>query len=137
MFCKSRPMFAPLLDPMRFTNAFKAIDTDKNGMISLFEFRHAVESLADSARTSSTYDEQDKAAFTIKDRGAFRLDVDQGPLDVEVYAVEKLYWKEGVCQYLARSEIFQNVTLAVIVANAIYIGIEVWLENDSPTPFFY
>ena len=38
-------MLAPLLDPLSFTKAFKTIDVDNSGMVTLKEFRAAVETL--------------------------------------------------------------------------------------------
>lgn len=42
----------------------------------------------------------------------------------KTYEVEKLYHDAGRCQVIARSVLFQNITLAVIFFNCIWMGIE-------------
>lgn len=45
-------------------------------------------------------------------------------VDVPPYHVEDLYWKTGFFQRLARSNAFANVTVAVVIVNALYIGFD-------------
>jgi voltage-gated sodium channel len=45
-------------------------------------------------------------------------------LDKEDYNVAMYYYETGCCQWIARSDPFANITLAVIGLNAIYIGID-------------
>jgi voltage-gated sodium channel len=123
-FCKARPALRPLLDHRRFKRAFESIDNDGSDGITLDEFRLAVEKITQSF-TGDNEDEDGVAQIEMPLRSAFGTSVTVSALDEEVYDVEKLYWNEGLCQAIARSEYFQNFTLAVIVANAVYIGIEV------------
>lgn len=50
------------------------------------------------------------------------------------YDVRDYYKDDGICQRLARHQWFESVTLAVIALNAVWIAIEVDL-NDAPTLF--
>lgn len=52
------------------------------------------------------------------------MGVDKSNLDQEEYKVEKYYFESGICQFIAKNEIFSHITLAVIGANAIYIGVD-------------
>jgi len=45
-----------------------------------------------------------------------------GSLDAPAYTVEQFYKDSGMCQLIARSSWFQNVTLCIIVVNAGWIG---------------
>lgn len=49
---------------------------------------------------------------------------DPNNLAKEDYNVEQLYYTSGVCQHVARADRFQNFTLGVIMANAVYIGVD-------------
>jgi len=51
-------------------------------------------------------------------------------LDIETYDVENLYHEKGICQEIAKNEYFKNIVLGVIVANAVYLGIEVEHGNN-------
>jgi len=42
----------------------------------------------------------------------------------EIYDVSMFYYDTGYAQQIARSELFSNITLAVIAANTVYIGVE-------------
>eukprot|EP00930_Biecheleria_cincta_P063271 TRINITY_DN4878_c0_g2_i1.p1 TRINITY_DN4878_c0_g2~~TRINITY_DN4878_c0_g2_i1.p1 ORF type:complete len:573 (-),score=128.95 TRINITY_DN4878_c0_g2_i1:207-1925(-) len=57
-----------------------------------------------------------------------------------LYDVTNFYHSKGICQKLARSERFGNLTLAVITMNAIYLGIDAD-TNDAETlleaPWYY
>jgi voltage-gated sodium channel len=75
--------------------------------------------------------------------GAFGSLFDNGePPDMSKphYSVEYYYHEKGIAQKLARSDRFINVTLCVIVANAVYLGIDQdWNKADDITqthPFF-
>jgi len=50
----------------------------------------------------------------------------------EAYDVKNYYYKEGICQRLARHIYFENFTLGVIVVNAIWIAIDTD-ENKAET----
>lgn len=45
------------------------------------------------------------------------------------YSVEDCYRTEGFCQRVARSEVFSNVTFAVITLNTLWIGIDTDLDD--------
>lgn len=47
------------------------------------------------------------------------------------YEVSMYYWEEGMCQQIARSSIFENVTLGVISFNAFWISIDTQY-NEEP-----
>lgn len=48
------------------------------------------------------------------------------------YHVENYYYTKGCAQFLARSEAFSNLTLAIIAINAVYIGVDAdWNPADS------
>lgn len=56
-------------------------------------------------------------------------------------SVHDLYFKKGVAQRIAKSDIFENTTLAIIILNAIYIAIDTdWNRADKLAdydwPFF-
>jgi hypothetical protein len=65
---------------------------------------------------------------------------DDADLEQLVYMVEDYYWTTGCAQRIARSEKFIQCTLAVISANAVYIGIDSDWNNASTLytahPFF-
>jgi hypothetical protein len=45
-------------------------------------------------------------------------------LDEDEYSVTDFYFTEGYCQMIATNEHFQNATLALIVINAMYLGVD-------------
>lgn len=45
------------------------------------------------------------------------------------YSVDDLYWTEGFCQMMARSEVFSHLTIAVIALNTLWIGIDTDLDS--------
>lgn len=47
------------------------------------------------------------------------------------YNVANFYHETGICQMIARSDLFANITLGVIGANAIYIGVD---ADNNPAP---
>jgi len=49
---------------------------------------------------------------------------DMSNLEAEEYHVEDFYNTSGFCQAMARNENYSNLTLLVITANAIYIGVD-------------
>merc|ERR1719433_184416 len=56
------------------------------------------------------------------------------------YCVTNFYWKTGFTQFIARHPRFENVTLAVIFLNAVWIAIDTDLNpgevlTDSPPAF--
>eukprot|EP00747_Dinoflagellata_sp_TGD_P041200 gnl/TRDRNA2_/TRDRNA2_141346_c0_seq1.p1 gnl/TRDRNA2_/TRDRNA2_141346_c0~~gnl/TRDRNA2_/TRDRNA2_141346_c0_seq1.p1 ORF type:complete len:497 (-),score=89.75 gnl/TRDRNA2_/TRDRNA2_141346_c0_seq1:36-1352(-) len=57
--------------------------------------------------------------------------MDQSRLAVQDYDVRQYYHTEGFSQYIARSEYFGHFTLAIIGANALYIGIESDLNDED------
>jgi Ca2+-binding EF-hand superfamily protein len=131
-FCRERQQLAALLNPKTFKKAFRNMDQDGNSQIDLGEFREAISNLNEELEK-----ELDKARLSVQAlnphaHGAFSQgDLFKiGALDKEVYDVSKYYWESGICQTVARSEFFQNFTLGVIVANALYLGVDTDL-NDA------
>eukprot|EP00928_Gymnodinium_smaydae_P008909 TRINITY_DN13288_c0_g3_i1.p1 TRINITY_DN13288_c0_g3~~TRINITY_DN13288_c0_g3_i1.p1 ORF type:complete len:606 (-),score=108.43 TRINITY_DN13288_c0_g3_i1:180-1997(-) len=55
-------------------------------------------------------------------------------LKEERFVVTDAYHTEGICQRIARSKLFENLTLGVIAANALWIAYDADY-NDSPTLF--
>eukprot|EP00747_Dinoflagellata_sp_TGD_P222930 gnl/TRDRNA2_/TRDRNA2_94598_c0_seq1.p1 gnl/TRDRNA2_/TRDRNA2_94598_c0~~gnl/TRDRNA2_/TRDRNA2_94598_c0_seq1.p1 ORF type:complete len:586 (+),score=119.53 gnl/TRDRNA2_/TRDRNA2_94598_c0_seq1:62-1819(+) len=49
---------------------------------------------------------------------------DKSDLSNKEYDVADMYWEDGVCQAIARSGLFANITLTIIGINSIYIGID-------------
>merc|ERR1719253_1394463 len=45
-------------------------------------------------------------------------------IDEQEYGVAQYYYESGTAQAIASSEIFGNITLAVIATNAVYMGID-------------
>eukprot|EP00928_Gymnodinium_smaydae_P078296 TRINITY_DN6213_c0_g1_i1.p1 TRINITY_DN6213_c0_g1~~TRINITY_DN6213_c0_g1_i1.p1 ORF type:complete len:602 (-),score=97.91 TRINITY_DN6213_c0_g1_i1:168-1715(-) len=64
--------------------------------------------------------------------GGLQPAVEKHTLSNEVYDVQNFYWKRGRAQGIARSDLFMNITLAIIALNAIYIGVDADL-NDAAT----
>jgi hypothetical protein len=52
-------------------------------------------------------------------------------LKKHTYTVEELYAKTGVCQEIARSEMFKDFIVAVILANTIWIAVETDINHAS------
>eukprot|EP00441_Pelagodinium_beii_P015355 CAMPEP_0197657966 /NCGR_PEP_ID=MMETSP1338-20131121/44956_1 /TAXON_ID=43686 ORGANISM="Pelagodinium beii, Strain RCC1491" /NCGR_SAMPLE_ID=MMETSP1338 /ASSEMBLY_ACC=CAM_ASM_000754 /LENGTH=201 /DNA_ID=CAMNT_0043234459 /DNA_START=23 /DNA_END=625 /DNA_ORIENTATION=+ len=50
----------------------------------------------------------------------------------KTYDVHDLYWETGCSQFIAKHYIFENVTLAVISLNAVYIGVDTDWNKDVP-----
>lgn len=50
--------------------------------------------------------------------------MDHSTMDKEVYNVESFYWETGHAQAIARNDWFINSTLAVVSANAVYLGVD-------------
>jgi len=50
----------------------------------------------------------------------------------KTYDVHDLYWETGCSQFIAKHYIFENVTLAVISLNAVYIGVDTDWNKDQP-----
>eukprot|EP00931_Biecheleriopsis_adriatica_P055935 TRINITY_DN33161_c0_g1_i1.p1 TRINITY_DN33161_c0_g1~~TRINITY_DN33161_c0_g1_i1.p1 ORF type:complete len:639 (+),score=101.22 TRINITY_DN33161_c0_g1_i1:108-1919(+) len=48
------------------------------------------------------------------------------------YNVFDFYWKEGWFQWIAKHPVFENTTLAVIAANAVYMAVETDWNKDRP-----
>merc|ERR1711975_198543 len=42
----------------------------------------------------------------------------------QIHRVEEYYYEKGFCQYLARSDNFANLTVFIVILNALYIGID-------------
>jgi hypothetical protein len=126
-FCAGNDKLCLLLDPKTFKQAFSIIDSDSNANISLSEFREAIDRLSEQVtREKSAASERHTVADLMGGRGAFQqADMfKSGALDKEVYDVTNFYKTDGVFQKVARTEFFQNFTLVVIVANAIYLGVD-------------
>eukprot|EP00929_Paragymnodinium_shiwhaense_P070484 TRINITY_DN35691_c0_g1_i1.p1 TRINITY_DN35691_c0_g1~~TRINITY_DN35691_c0_g1_i1.p1 ORF type:complete len:667 (-),score=154.21 TRINITY_DN35691_c0_g1_i1:160-2160(-) len=56
---------------------------------------------------------------------------DERELDKTVYDVSDFYFDRGVAQLIAKSDYFQNITLGVIAANAVYIGVDA--DHNDPS----
>jgi Ca2+-binding EF-hand superfamily protein len=121
-FCNSHPPLKPLLNYKSFKMAFAAIDIDESDTISLDEFRKAIETMKELNAAEGVTDE---ATTAVVNRSAFKTELHGSALDEEIYDVTKFYKEEGLCQLIAQHEGFQNLTLGVIVLNALYIGIDV------------
>merc|ERR1712110_437738 len=69
-------------------------------------------------------------------QGAFAQNrvLQSAKLDEEVYDVANFYFEKGLAHKIARSDGFQNITLAVIVVNAIYLGVDAD-NNDADNLF--
>jgi len=71
-----------------------------------------------------------RKSAVVRERRLFGdMGMDKNQLDQEDYRVEDFYHDTGAAQFIARSDWFQNVTLMVIGANAIYIGLDADLNN--------
>ena len=55
-------------------------------------------------------------------------------LDEEEYSVVVYYHTSGICQLIARSDTFSNLTLAVISLNAVYLGIDA--DHNTGTSYY-
>jgi hypothetical protein len=58
----------------------------------------------------------------------------QSQMTKEDYKVTNYYWKTGYAQWIARSAIFDNLTLSIIGMNSIWIAIDMDY-NSSETLF--
>lgn len=58
-------------------------------------------------------------------RGYWQAFFFQGERDMQ-----DTYYKTGLCQYIARSQTFENATMAVIAANSVWLGVDV-TYNDQ------
>jgi len=89
----------------------------------------------DRSRASEARQEQPVGRGSVRARGGdmFGQGVpgERLKLDEDAYNVCNFYWDTGICQKIARSELFANITLAVIGANAIYIGIDADNNNEE------
>jgi len=45
-------------------------------------------------------------------------------------AMQDTYWNSGICQYIARSATFEHTTMAMIAANAVWLGIDVTYNTE-------
>eukprot|EP00928_Gymnodinium_smaydae_P089247 TRINITY_DN7323_c0_g1_i1.p1 TRINITY_DN7323_c0_g1~~TRINITY_DN7323_c0_g1_i1.p1 ORF type:complete len:668 (+),score=96.61 TRINITY_DN7323_c0_g1_i1:68-2071(+) len=128
-FCKARPALRPLLDHRTFKRAFETMDNDGSAKISFEEFKEAIGQFIDDVNDDEKT--EPVAPAVLAQRSAFVTGFKQAALDEEVYDVVKFYWESGWSQQIARSDVFQNFTLAMIVVNAIYIGIDAEHNNAS------
>lgn len=44
--------------------------------------------------------------------------------------MQDTYWSSGICQYIARSSTFEHATMAMIAANAVWLGIDVTYNTE-------
>eukprot|EP00931_Biecheleriopsis_adriatica_P021903 TRINITY_DN14197_c0_g1_i1.p1 TRINITY_DN14197_c0_g1~~TRINITY_DN14197_c0_g1_i1.p1 ORF type:complete len:770 (-),score=142.26 TRINITY_DN14197_c0_g1_i1:95-2404(-) len=142
-FCKKHSTLAGLLQPKTFLQAFELIDTDGSNGISESELRAC---LTDS-KISDMYKPFgiDEVMLDQVKKGAFQDPRDHAllqnsKLDEDIYDVSIYYHKKGLFQAIARSNVFMNFTFAVIVLNAIYLGLDTDLNNADALfdadPFF-
>jgi len=119
---------------MTFKKAFDTIDTDGSNTVSLPELRAHIVKLAAGELPGSVGEDAEDTSENGRTGGAsqaamkrtviFGADIQTSKLDEEVYDVANFYWEDGCSQAIARSEIFINVTLAVISLNAMYLGVD-------------
>eukprot|EP00928_Gymnodinium_smaydae_P032173 TRINITY_DN23371_c0_g1_i1.p1 TRINITY_DN23371_c0_g1~~TRINITY_DN23371_c0_g1_i1.p1 ORF type:complete len:683 (-),score=128.37 TRINITY_DN23371_c0_g1_i1:127-2175(-) len=122
-FCSKHPMFSRLLNPRNFRAAFAEIDINNTKTISLAELREAVDKVNE---LSNEEEKTNPSTFDVSmTRGAFEIaHFQKSKLDEQIYDVSNFYRKQGYSQCIARSELFQNITLAIILMNAIYLGFD-------------
>lgn len=79
------------------------------------------------------HDESDDEDHTLIDTSHIKLKEDGGLASVFMndddcetpcYNVEAFYYQKGCCQYIARSAWFQNLTVGIVMFNAVYIGVD-------------
>merc|ERR1719375_2216317 len=69
------------------------------------------------------------------DPDAIKQDVKKALMKTETYSVFNFYKKEGIWQQIAKHPVFENVTLGVIAANAVYIAVDTdWNKDEPMTP---
>ncbi|CAJ1343548.1 unnamed protein product [Effrenium voratum] len=76
----------------------------------------------------SRVDDQDMtgpAYWVRRVRDMFKSWFFQGDRDMQ-----DTYYSSGVCQYIARSQMFEHATMAMIAANAVWLGIDVTYNNQ-------
>jgi len=108
----------------------------KRGLTELELCEHATSPGANTSQECQLSPEQieklDLAAMKAKVRQALRKP--------EPYNVTNFYWKTGLWQRVARSAIFENITLGVISLNALWIAVDTDLNTSSSLlgskPFF-
>jgi len=112
-------------------------DTDK-GTFSLTASSCAYSFNAKNYRLRTEYSagtvatQESKAMKKILRRGQlFHHGDSMETLTFETYDVAIYYRKTGLAQLIASSEIFANITLAIIAINAVYIGVDADHNNES------
>jgi len=73
-------------------------------------------------------DESDDEAHTLislkEESSLASVFTNDDDFDTPAYNVEDFYWKTGLNQKIARTNFFANFTVAVVVFNAVYIGVD-------------
>merc|ERR1712232_199922 len=139
-FCKTHPVMGALLNPRTFRTAFQTIDTDNDDSISLEEFRACLDKIAadmkpvEQPESALASPGARKSVAKLDQHSAFQKGdlFKQDAIDEQIYDVTNFYWDTGLTQQIARSEGFINFTLFVIVANAVYLGVDAD-NNDAST----
>lgn len=77
---------------------------------------------------------QSKRLFEFTDSEAIKKDVRATLLRPDPYTVFDFYKKDGPWQYVAKHNLFENTTLGVIAANAIWMAVDTdWNKATSPS----
>jgi len=96
--------------------------------------KEAVEEQVQLERCSLMPERAQEAMSKPKERQLFDLAGEAAnahDLEEEVYEVERFYKKKGLPQAIARNVWFGHFTLLMIVINALYLGVDAELNNDS------
>jgi hypothetical protein len=131
-FCKEHPRLAPLLHPLSFKKAFDGIDKDGNASVTPDELNNAIRKITDEENFEGQQKGDTSPGIALQNKNAFQTEIiRRHALDEKEYTVEDFYLTDGRAQWIARHEYFQNFTLAVIVANALYLGIDAELNDED------
>mmetsp|Transcript_147973 Transcript_147973/g.273055 ORF Transcript_147973/g.273055 Transcript_147973/m.273055 type:complete len:614 (-) Transcript_147973:222-2063(-) len=127
--CQSTDVPSPRFHEMEEEEDYAAV-LPKSSAISVQEYQEAVWHQV----VRDAYQDDNVQATEVQ-AGAFsdlskkeRINVDEAN-----YRVEHFYYETGCAQWLARSHVFNNLTLFVIALNAMYIGIDSdWNDSENP-----
>jgi hypothetical protein len=80
---------------------------------------------ANKKRISMREEEVDTTKLELKENGSIGsvFSTDNDPTSIQ-HSVEDYYYDTGICQQIARSSHFANLTVFVVCLNAIYLGID-------------
>jgi hypothetical protein len=86
----------------------------------------ATEETAEEQRQTSQVTHHITGLFDFNDTEAIKQRIRESKFSPYVYHVHNLYHKKGFFQKVAKAQLFDNITLGVIVANALWI----WIDTD-------